>query len=599
MKFRRQMLANYKTESPSYFLALQASDQAERSRPRSSKWVHRFSEVVAIRWRMEKGEITRQSVEVFTSLPEFWKSFYASLTAERPLWAWCHDLTYHASILDLWKELDKGRLVHRTACFTARVGYVSLQRDDCRCVWLDRQNWWKDGLPPANNQAIRAERIRDQVADLWRFLRRHDLGVMRVTASGQSLQAYRHRFGIKVKENHVPLKGKNKGKVVPRWIVLPKQHNHQRALGYESEALLGGPVHCWFIGRPGESVDVFDVQSLYPAVMQSNAFPARLAAYQEPEGKRPELLPDYGRNCIASVELDTDRPLFPFRKDGRTIYPVGRFTTTLAGPELKVAHQLGYLRKCFAFQEYEMRTLFSDYVEYFWNLRARDNTCDHWKQWDFIKIFLVALHGKFGQRSNQWEESPKVPPAKRWGYWPDVAADDKKVFWRRSIAGKVQTSCPEGWADHSFPAISAFVYSYARVWMNELFDVARTGRLYYSAIDSVHCSARSAELLRAAGLVQPGQLGRLRHVGTWSGVEYFGPHDYIHDGIRVQNGTPAGAKTLSNGDLAWVDHEPASKILERGPDGSLVSEQIRIRRTRASYGGIVGADGWVKPFREG
>jgi hypothetical protein len=443
---------------------------------------------------------------------------------------------------------------------------------------------------------VEVEKLAESIASLWRFVRRHDLGVLRVTAAGQSIQAYRHRFGPYVWQRHVPLKGKNRGKETFRKLVYPLTHNNAEALDLEKKALHGGPVHCWFLGKAPCTVYILDVQSLYPWIMRQSKFPAELMDFWDGKNLAISAFADYATEVVATVDLDTRRPIYPLRRDGITIYPIGKFQTALCGPELAGAVQAGEVVHVHECARYRLIDLFSRYVDYFWKLRRRYEK-DKQPGWAQVaKIMAVALHGKFAQRDKGWNESPKVHSGRhRWGHWPDVQPDDT-VLYRRSIAGHVQTSEDNGWKDHAFPAVSAFVYSNARAYMNPFFDSARRfGRLFYSAIDSLHVDQKAYEWFSNGGLIAPG-IGNLQLVGVYKNVTYHGPNDYERDGQIVQSGRPAGAMVNGCGETQWIEKESAGSVIERGPDGSLYSRMLRVKRSRVFRWGKVQKSGVVLPL---
>jgi hypothetical protein len=597
MQYRHAIKCNARTESPSYFIALAVAHIQHRAAKHSMKWVHTFKHVEGVRFRLEAGRVTREQHFHHEILEDFWEWYYEQLTTERPLWLWCDDLTRTASLLDLWKELDKGRLSHRCAVLTSRIGYISLLRDAQKSVWIDRRNWWRDPWPVTLSTENIYHELQSRVANLWTFLRKYDLGVLRVTCSGQSLQAYRHRFGPKVKEKHTPLTGINAGKTRLRMVVLPRVHNNELALGLERDALHGGPVHMWQLGHVKGPVHILDVNSLYPAVMKQNLYPTRLLRCQTMGNCHAlHAIRDW-QTAVADVTLITDKPWYPLRRKDVTIYPTGRFRTCLAGPELAFAHERGHIIRCHAIAWYELADLFSRYVDFFWSMKARSVWDVHGYWLPTVKIMLNSLHGKFCQGLSEWKEAPKILPAKRWGYWPNVLIDENKVQWCRSIAGKTQASQPKGWADHAFPAVAAFVYSYARLRMSKFFGVAELGKLYYSATDSIQCNQKAADTLKAAGLVEANKLGLLREVRTVPWVKYNGVHDYELPHERKLSGIPAGARHFANGEHHWLEHEQAGEVFERGPDGSLITRRLRVRQDRVFRYGKVHADGSVTPFQ--
>lgn len=620
-RFRHLIRPNASTRAPSQFVAVQAVDNRTLHKGNPTGRQLSLRSVTGLRWRIEAGRVTRQQWVYYEELSDFWEWFYGLLTPDRQTWLWCDDLIYHASLLALWKELDSGRITHRTACLASRVGYLSLRAGESRSVWVDRRNWWtqpyKEWLSGISEQSAEpftptdivvgegdttfesVQKIAASVTSLVRFVRQNDFGVLRLTAAGQSLQAYRHKFGPREIESYVPKRGRHAGQTKTRTLVLPRTHNLESALAMERDSLHGGRVDCRFIGRVKSKVYCLDCTALYPAVMLDNLFPCALG--EKPSGTQMpvnwfEL--DKARS-IARVVVKTDQPIYPFKKNGITVYPVGQFETVLTGPELSHACSKGHMVRCLEWQWYRMAPLFSRYVETLWKLRRFYESKGNAVWSELVKTLMNALHGKFSQRVNEWEETEGIMPAKRWGYWPDLKLPERKIIHRRSIAGKVQTHQKGGWADHAFPAIPAFVYSYARLKMQEFFSHVKEGKIYYSAIDSIHTDQTGYEELCHAGVVFAGQLGRLRLVGVADEARYYGIGKYDFGSKKVRSGQPAGAVENGNGEVTWLEHDHVHEVLSRGPAGKLTIRGVRIKPDRVFRHGRVGRDGWVKPFKEG
>jgi hypothetical protein len=617
-QFRHMIRPNASTRAPSQFICVQAITDKRPLHGLGKGWRHSFAAVVAVRFRIEQGKVTREQWIHHAERADFWEWFYSQPSPTRATWVWCNDLVFHASILDLWGELDRKRMAHRTACLTAKVAYISVQKGETRAVWVDSRNWFEKPAkeldkavrtlangrfhlaPPHTEAMLDAEQevmvLQHEVCQLVSFIRQNDLGVLRLTRAGQAMQAYRHRFGPREWQLYTPRKGKNKGRQMSRQLVLPIIHNSEATLDLESAGLFGGATHCFYVGKVDTPVYHLDTNALYPAVMQSGLYPSRLVCHMTDVQLPTPLELMHPETCIARVHLKTDRPIYPLRRPGLTIYPTGSFSTILCGQELKRAIECCHVDRISEFARYELAPLFRDFVDNLWALRKQYESQNNSSWSQLVKTIMNSLHGKFSQRANAWKETPEVMPAMHWGFWPEVLVDKKQILQRRAIAGKTQTHISEGWAPCAFPAISAFVYSNARLHMRQFFNSIKEGRVYYSAIDSIHCDRRGRDELTAAGHVIPEELGKLRTKEIATSALYNGPGDYQFGTERKQSGIPLNGERLKDGSIEWPENEHIQQLISRKPDGEVVTRFTKVHPTRVYRHGSVQSDGWVKPF---
>src|SRR5262249_7766638 len=119
---------------------------------------------------------------------------------------------------------------------------------------------------------------------------------------------------------------------------LVQIHCRGSVLALERRSIHGGRSECLRLGKVLGPVHSLDVTAFYATLMRDTPVPVRLRhwGYGEP-GWRHDLF-DRGRGAIARVLVETDKPHYPCYRNGITIYPVGRFWTDLAGPELACAY---------------------------------------------------------------------------------------------------------------------------------------------------------------------------------------------------------------------------------------------------------------------
>jgi len=92
--------------------------------------------------------------------------------------------------------------------------------------------------------------------------------------------------------------------------------------------------------------------------------------------------------------LNMKRPVLPFHKDGKTIYPVGNWIGTYFSEELKAVSKLGYQIKLIRGYEFSRVDLFTKYVNTFFEIKRTSSGPEKM----IAKLLLNNLYGYFGRK---------------------------------------------------------------------------------------------------------------------------------------------------------------------------------------------------------
>ncbi len=113
---------------------------------------------------------------------------------------------------------------------------------------------------------------------------------------------------------------------------------------FDRLAIRGGRREAFKVGtfRNGPFAEL-DFTAAHPTIAAELPLPVGRARRFGSLAVDSSLLDNDRRGVIARAEIVTDKPRYPYRAHGATWYPVGRFWTTLAGPELEEARRLGHL----------------------------------------------------------------------------------------------------------------------------------------------------------------------------------------------------------------------------------------------------------------
>ena len=284
---------------------------------------------------------------------------------------------------------------------------------------------------------------------------------------------------------------------------------------------------------------------------------------------------------IAEVTISRGGGRFPCADGTRVWYPDGRFTTVLAGPEIREAARLGVLESVGAGQWYGMGHTMAPWAE--WCLREQENPDTPPVVRRMLKHHGRAVVGKTAGRS--YAHDP-LGPAQHLGFHaePAVVGPDRKTGWIIDLGGKRTLTYQDGEADESFPAILAYVESYVRVMLSRVIDALGTRAAVQADTDGLIVSAdmlRNAELPGLPDVASPGMpfrptqvieaLGELvapltiREKAVQRSFTGTGPQHYQFGKSRKRSGIPGNARPDGKGNLVGVTYP---SLMEQAANGT-------------------------------
>lgn len=594
----------------------------------------------AIYCRMEKGKIRQHMKFDGTTTDEFWIMVEELLSDRRPLWLFAHNIGFDLTVLRFWDKLDMDEFTFSEGVTNKQTlrpsevwkrwkGFAVLDDPpviiECRkagtkqvLICNDTYNYFRCSvadlgesiglpkLPMPEQSAPQAEWdtycfrdveiIQTAVTNLMAFVQKHDLGMWRYTAPAQAMSAYRHRF--------------MKDKILV--------HGNVDALKLEREAYYGGRLECRYVGRvvqediatseyymdPAKAsgnarigpVYVLDIQSCYPAMMLWKSYPRKIESYViSPSGRDVhELLEE--RLLIARVTIQSDTEPYPYHHDGRTDMCVGRFVTSLCGPELLYAIDHSHIVNVGAMSVYNPADLFSEYVSTFWNMRQSYFASGNKVGESWCKLMLNSLAGKFGQRARHWEPTSEVIAPLPWGHWSQHNATTGESHCYRALAWAVQEEQDIGESIDSCPAIAAYITSYAREYIRELIHIAGESNVYYVDTDCIHVNQDGMDRCNRSGKIKEHSIGMLSLCGSYESAEYRGLKDYTLDGKDTIAGVKYNAEVLGNSQYRQDKFQKLHSILADKPPAGVRVDRITIDRRGTHVRGRVQPDGTVLPM---
>ena len=168
-------------------------------------------------------------------------------------------------------------------------------------------------------------------------------------------------------------------------------------LGYR-----GGAVDVY---KPyGKNIYRYDVNSLYPYIMASQAMPIGLpTSFEGNEENIINILNDKSKFSFIEVTVncpDTVKaPLLLTKIDNKTIAPVGKWTGVYTSIEILRALELGYTFKYHRGVYFTSKVIFKEYVDFYYEMKK--NSDKNSSAYALSKLMLNSLYGRFGKNPYQ------------------------------------------------------------------------------------------------------------------------------------------------------------------------------------------------------
>ena len=406
-----------------------------------------------------------------------------------------------------------------------------------------------------------------------RFIREHDLGSFRYTLAGQALQAFRHRF-------------------MSEKIYATRD---EEVLNLELQAYRGGRSEAFLIGEvKGMKLYKLDVNSMYPYVMA--AFPHPVSALWILERPSVSKLRYLSRNAWLLVDayVDTSEPAYGVRRNGKLVFPVGRFRAILCGEEVRYALAHGHIRKAERAVVYKAGKPFTNYVNYFYELRQEAKAIGDVVLERNCKLMLNALYGKFGQKGRKEEV---IGEGEDFGYGYDslVFSDAGHKGILRRLGHIAIASYEDGVAWYAFPALAASITAAARMYLWSLIKRAGRSHVYYCDTDSLIVDKVGLKRLRP--FLSDHQLGLLKLEQTASYLRINTVKDYELGDEKKSKGVGKVVGILDDGNYVVERWERLRGAMRQGITGVVRVFRRPWRRICVYDKGVVEESGRVKPLR--
>jgi hypothetical protein len=383
----------------------------------------------------------------------------------------------------------------------------------------------------------------------------------------------------------------------------------------ERAAIYGGRRYCWRHGEqlPGRYAEL-DFTAAHATTAANYPMPAKRGPrFTRLDPKHPAIDGKFAI-VIAECEIQTDVPRFPCRINGRVWYPVGRFKTTLASPDIAWARDTGCLVSIGAGQFHYTSRVMQSFFKRVLDIGTPGNTSYHplvsalWKQWGRSVI------GKFAQRG--YEVTPtRMLTDRPWYYERATDYDTGAEYWLVHYAGRIHKAIPKGDGSQAYPAVLALIESYERVALGKAAEMlgpqvaiqcdtdgiwADVGKLEQGAPTGLGFDLldiqREARVQIAIDCIAQAVLPQVfREKHSVQRMAIFGPQNYDAGPHSKQSGRPGRLREIAPG-IWHGDIFPAvSYQMAHSAPGVFKTEAVTWTRPQNVIPGWVLADGRVLP----
>lgn len=336
---------------------------------------------------------------------------------------------------------------------------------------------------------------------------------------------------------------------------------------------------------------------MYPALLRDRLYPVKLGPVYH--GIRPDALVSLCATCgvIARVRVRTERGEYPYRTPTGTIYPVGTFTTALAGPDILRLSNDGTILRVYDVATYTLGSPFRDAVSALLDARSSARADGRTGDETLSKLVANSMAGRTARREGGWVRRAKLDGENRWGDYWQVSADSGETTRHRWIAGAAweyhEAKLPRG--PHT--AVFAYLTAYGRQMMRDVRDMCPARSVVAQDTDGLYLLPAGIRALIYAGISERIGAGHLRVTGSAPDGMWYGPRHYRWGAKWVLAGMPYESVDPKDGTVTYSSRTP----LFDGRSNRAPEAVYMVRRTVAIptdlERGRVQPDGWILPPR--
>lgn len=568
-----------------------------RSRTTKDGAVKSWGVAVATFRAAPKGRKPAERTEMFTSPDSLWAAIADHCIDGARTVLWAHNLGYGLRLTDCLSILSGAgwdlvghNLAPKGTWLIWKRGKTSLHMCDVSAVFpkLLPQIGQAFGIGFPETEPLREapsaalERcrvgeliVRTAMTAYLAWLEDAGLGNWQLTGAGQSYAAFRHRF------------------LTHPMLV----HDDPQALAMERAAMWTGRCEAYWHGSlRREVVHEWDFTSSYASICAEETVPTKLVGPMSAKYPWRRFLRDPKVGFVARVRVTTEQPTVPTRHNGRILWPVGSFESTLWDCEIAAALDDGAQIEVISGFLYRKTPALKAWAEWILSQLLPGPTEPPAWQKIVLKHWSTAAIGRFGMMFPEWEEvgrASKIGVLRR--TCVDMDSDERYEIMQVGRTLYRQGALVE-W-QHSQPAITGYVMAAARVRLWRLLRAMPPRMALYADTDSILTIDTAEPVMSALAATDTGRGLRLKR--SWDGFTILGPRQLV-TGQRIRiSGVPVTARAMPDGGLHGAVWESLAVAMSAHR-----SDQVRVS-DRVWH--VKGSDrrrngpslGWTEPIRIG
>lgn len=476
-----------------------------------------------------------------------WEGLSEAALAAGKLVVWAHNMPYDLRVSQAMQHLLSMGWRCEAISLARISAWSSWRNGKAKLTVCDSYSWLHVPLDrlaremrtyPRHSNAVGlplpalAERCEDDakvlalaVGRILNLIVREQLGPFRPTGAGQSHAAWRRRW------------------LQPKTVLV---HDNDEALAIERQAMHTGRCEAWKWGLQSGTLYEFDLNLAYCRIAAANPLPVKLLGEVASGELASGRWEKPGRTIMAEVDVHTREPLVPTQIDGRVLWPVGQFKTTLWEPELRLLIEKGATMKVKRAWAYTTGLALSPMSIWLIDqLTARGTELDPVER-RLFKHWARTLVGRCALRYSQWEYFGRSP----WDCLElsfEITPDLKDAIAHLQVGHTHFEQAAEREANNSCPAIPGWVQSRCRVILWELINAAGPENVAYMDTDGLLVTGMGAARLRKTLPFHDDWL--LTEKGAHRSVTIHGPRQVEIGADRRIAGLPKNAIRVS--EITW------------------------------------------------
>lgn len=521
----------------------------------------------AVKWRSDLQGGDSAEYGYFPTPEKLWEWVTDFCRPKQRTVIWAHNLSYDARISRLMEILPTLGWRLDWCNMGSQVSTMTWRSDRGTITFADMTSWLpmkladigemlgipKMSMPSATQgQAKWRYYCKQDVKILYKaaseiisFVRSEDLGNWQPTGAGMAFATWRHKF----LEHNILV------------------HNNEDALKAERRAMHTGRAEAWRHGRlTGDEWTEVDLRQAYVHIARDYELPTKLKWH---EGQL--TLHQYEQlsrrfSILARVEVHTAVPCVPVYHQGRTVWPIGRFSTWLWDCELNIARAEASgitIREAYV---YTRAPLLRNWATWVLEVQSRDERVASpiIKRW--IKHSGRTLIGRIALRTAQWAVWG-ANPEKESGISYVVDSETGQVNRLMHVGNRTMVEEARVEGQDSLPQITGYITATCRVWLWTAMATAGFDNIAHVDTDSL--------LVNSAGLARLREHYGDRFDDMWQiksvhkDIRVQGPRNYRTSTGRKVAGIPVNAVETAVNQFKGETWSSMSSDLMTGNMGSV------------------------------